>query len=86
VFIKKLHANLKEESPSAVAISHFVFTLSHSCLKMLIHLDSLENKMKATRIDDEEKGSKNRKKANNKNEEEEEEELDKVVGGMEAEI
>lgn len=55
---------------------------------MLIHLDSLENKMKATRIDDEEKGSKNRKKANNKNEEEEEEEeeLDKVVGGMEAEI
>jgi hypothetical protein len=52
---------------------------------MLIHLDSLENKIKAIKLDDEEsKGDKTKNK--NKNENDEEEELDKVVGGIEAEI
>lgn len=63
VFIKKLHDNLRSENLSSVAVAHFIFTLSHSCLKMLIHLDSLENKIKAIRLDDnEEKGEKTRTK------------------------
>lgn len=47
---------------------------------MLIHLDSLENKIKALNNDN--INDKNK----NDNSEQEEEELDKVVGGAEAEI
>ena len=54
-------------------MAHFIFTLSDSCLKMLIHLDALENKIK----------SKNFEEQNNSDIEEE---IDKVVGGHEAEI
>jgi hypothetical protein len=52
VFIKKLHENLKGEECSSVTVAHFIFTLAHSCLKMLIHLDSLENKIKAIKLDE----------------------------------
>lgn len=80
LLIKKLHDNLVEKSSSSVAVAHFIFTLSHGCLKMLIHLDSLENKIKALNNDN--INDKNK----NDNSEQEEEELDKVVGGAEAEI
>lgn len=49
VFIRKLHDNLLDKSSSSISVAHFVFTLSHSSLKILIHLDSLENKIKAVR-------------------------------------
>ena len=52
-----------------------MFTLSHSCLKTLIHLDAIENKIKAIKL-----------KSGSKEEEMEEEELDKVMGGVEAQL
>lgn len=41
VLIKKLHDSLLEKNSSSISVAHFLFTLSHSCLKMLIHLDSI---------------------------------------------
>lgn len=49
VFIKKLHDNL-QKSCSSTSVAHFIFTLSDSCLKMLIHLDTLENRIKAKKF------------------------------------
>lgn len=51
-----------------------MFTLSHVCLKTLIHLDAIENRIKAIKL-----------KEGNK-EEDMEEELDKVMGGIEAQL
>ena len=51
IFIQKLHNNL-QKSCSSTSVAHFIFTLSDSCLKMLIHLDNLENKLKSKRYDD----------------------------------
>lgn len=51
IFLKKLHDNLiKQAQCSSTSVAHFLFALSHNCLKMLIHLDSLENKIKTLRL------------------------------------
>ena len=44
--MKKLNEKL-EKIKTQKATAQFIFTLSHSCLKTLIHLDVLENKIKA---------------------------------------
>ena len=68
-----MHEKL-EKDKSVKSLCHFIFTLSHNCLKCLIYLDSIENKIKGMyqkRIED-----------NN----DKEEELDKMMGGAEAEL
>ena len=69
LFIKKLHEKL-EKDKSVKSLCHFIFTLSHNCLKCLIYLDSIENKIKGMK-------QKQMMEENNDNEEE----LDKVMGG-----
>jgi len=47
--MKKLHDKL-ERVRTQKAMAQFIFTLSHSCLKTLIHLDAIENKIKAIKL------------------------------------
>jgi hypothetical protein len=45
LLVRKLHERLEREK-SVKALCHFIFALSHNCLKCLIHLDAVENKIK----------------------------------------
>jgi condensin complex subunit 1 len=74
LLLTELHKKLKSESNQSV-IARFIFTLAHSSLKLLIHLDSLEAKLKKLKQEADKHNS-------NKNEEE----LDKVMGGIEGEF
>lgn len=74
LFLMQLQQKLKSDSSQSV-IARFIFTLAHSCLKLLIHLDSLEGKLK-----------KLKQEADKHNTNKNEEELDKVMGGIEGEF
>lgn len=52
------------------ALCQFIFALSHNCLKCLIHLDAVENKIKGLK-----------QKQIMQQDQQDEEELDKVMGG-----
>ena len=73
--IKKMHINLESNNDN-ISVSHFIYTLSHICLKIMIHLDDIENKIKAVKNHE----------IQNQNQEGQEEELDQVLGGAEAEL
>lgn len=74
LLIKKLHEKLSEPNRNVKMLCQFIFALSHNCLKLLIYLDTIEGKLKTITqraMNDEGKPD---------------EELDKVMGGMEAEL
>lgn len=72
--IKKMHINLETKNDNK-SVAQFIYTLSHICLKIMIHLDDIENKIKSI---------KNQEMQNQEGEAEEE--LDQVLGGAEAEL